>query len=167
MPDKQQTFGQFDTPADVADLLLAFCLRGPQERVLDPSCGHGALLQRVIGWQRWFSGAPDDALQEQLWGVELDGGAATAARRALPRAHIRQQNFFTLPPPANLFDVLVGNPPYTRAEWIARLQKEAGEQLSIFEPLPPVGKQGRKEVVPERLWQQRISGRAGLHSCTP
>jgi len=163
MPDKQQTFGQFDTPADVADLLLAFCLRGPQERVLDPSCGHGALLQRVAGWQRWFSGELR-APQERLWGVELDAAAVAIARRNLPQAHIRHQNFFTLPPPADPFDVLVGNPPYTRAEWIARLQAEAGEQLTIFDPPRPTGKQTRKEVVPERLWQQRISGRAGLHT---
>lgn len=163
MPDKQQTFGQFDTPADVADLLLAFCLRGPQERVLDPSCGHGALLQRALGWQRWFSGETD-ARQEHLWGVELDAAAAAVARHTLPQATIRHQNFFTLPPPPDPFDVLVGNPPYTRAEWIARLQEQTGEQLAIFDPPPSPAQHDRKEVVPERLWQQRISGRAGLHT---
>lgn len=163
MPDKQQTFGQFDTPADVADLLLAFCLRGTQERVFDPSCGNGALLRRAALWQRWFSGN-SAGNQQQLWGVELDETAALAARRALPAAHIRHHNFFTLKPPEQLFDVLVGNPPYTRAEWIARLQEQAGEQLAIFDLPRPQGKADRREVVPERLWQQRISGRAGLHT---
>ena len=163
MPDKQQTFGQFDTPADVADLLLAFCLRGPQERVLDPSCGQGALLQRVAGWQRWFSAEPAD-FQERLWGVELDAAAAAVARRTLPRAHIRHHNFFTLPPPAEPFDALVGNPPYTRAEWIARLHEETGEQLAIFDPVELTGRPDKKKVVPDRLWHQRIGGRAGLHT---
>jgi hypothetical protein len=96
--------------------------------------------------------------------VELDEGAVNAARRALPQAEIHHHNFFTLSPPPELFDSLVGNPPYTRAEWIARLQEEAGEQLAIFDPPRQDGADQREGVVPERLWQQRISGRAGLHT---
>ena len=49
MTSKQRTWGQFATPTDVADLLLGFCLRRPADRLLDPSCGDGALLRRAAG----------------------------------------------------------------------------------------------------------------------
>ena len=55
MPSKQRTFGQFETPPDVADLLLALNLRRADDRVLDPSCGTGALLQRAARWQAWLA----------------------------------------------------------------------------------------------------------------
>ena len=51
MPDKQRTFGQFETPLDVADILLSLCVRRTGDRVLDPSCGSGLLLERVALWQ--------------------------------------------------------------------------------------------------------------------
>ena len=59
MTDKQRTFGQYETPPDVADLLLSFCLRRPNDRLLDPSCGTGAFLARAEKLQGWLaSGSP-------------------------------------------------------------------------------------------------------------
>jgi hypothetical protein len=55
MPDKQHTFGQFETPPDVADLLLGFCLRRPSDKLLDPSCGEGAFLVRAAQWLDWLT----------------------------------------------------------------------------------------------------------------
>ena len=60
MNDKRRTFGQYDTPADVADLILAFCHRHPADRLLDPSCGSGAFLARAAQMQSWL--APDQPL---------------------------------------------------------------------------------------------------------
>ncbi|MEZ4515530.1 MAG: N-6 DNA methylase [Chloroflexota bacterium] len=60
MNSKQRTWGQFETPTDLADLLLGLCLRRPGDRVLDPSCGEGALLVRAANWQRWIAAAPDE-----------------------------------------------------------------------------------------------------------
>lgn len=161
MPDKQRTYGQFDTPPDVADLLLAFCLRHPDDTLLDPSCGTGALLQRAARWQAWLAGAPA-AAEEHLWGIELDPSAAAAAQAALPGAQIRHQNFFTVEPP-HPFDAVVGNPPYTRAEWIGRLQEDAGEQLAIFEEPDEKGAAEKEAVIPARFWDT-VSRRAGLHA---
>lgn len=167
MPDKQQTFGQFETPPDVADLLLAFCLRQAQDRVLDPSCGTGAFLRRAALWQQWLAGS-DDIDGSTLWGVELDDQAVGAARAALPGATILHQNFFTLEP-EEPFDAIVGNPPYTRAEWFDRLQEEAGRQLAIFAKpeTAAASEQGaggrRQELLPAHSWKD-LSRRAGLHT---
>jgi methylase of polypeptide subunit release factors len=171
MTDKARTFGQYETPTDVADLLLAFCLRRASDRVLDPSCGQGAMLARARAWQTWLA---DVAAAEPgpLYGVELDVEATAVARARLPEAQILQQNFFTLRP-ADLgdgqsLDVIVGNPPYTRAQWIARLQQESAEQLAMFAP-PEDGERGaydagRKPLIPPHLWNRYVGRRAGLHS---
>ena len=47
MNDKRRTYGQFETPIDVADLLLGFCLRRPGDRVgiWAPNCHEWCLTQ--------------------------------------------------------------------------------------------------------------------------
>lgn len=162
MASKQRTFGQFETPPDVADLLLAFCVRRAGDRVLDPSCGNGALLGRAARWQAWLLGA-EDAPYENLWGVELDEEAAAEARRRLPRATVLHQNFFTLEP-ETAFEAIVGNPPYTRAEWIDRLQHQAAKQLAMFEDGSVDDERSKNPVIPPNLWQTVVNRRSGLHT---
>jgi methylase of polypeptide subunit release factors len=162
MDDKQRTYGQFETPIDVADLLLGFCLRRPADRMLDPSCGNGALLSRAAGMQRWLDPWHDPS--DALWGVELDSETAAEAQDALPQAHIINRDFFDLEPePDRLFDAIVGNPPYTRAEWIERLVEESRQagQLPMFDG----GETAETEVqVPTGRRYPFLGRRAGLHA---
>lgn len=162
MPSKQRTFGQFETPLDVADLLLSLCLRRADDRILDPSCGTGILLQRAAQWQAWLS-AKQQSQPEQLWGVELDEKAAESARQNLPGANVLCQNFFTLQS-QKPFDAIVGNPPYTRAEWIDRLHEQAAQQLAIFEQAPVVQEPARSAIIPGQLWEKGLNRRSGLHA---
>ncbi len=162
MTSKQRTWGQFATPIDVADLLLGFCRRRSDERLLDPSCGDGALLRRAARWRAWLASGPMDAAGT-LHGIELDPAAAAEAA-AIPGVVIEQANFLTLDPRAYPpFDAVVGNPPYTRAEWIDRLGPNAG-QLALFpsspvdpESAPPLG------LLPREM-ASALTGRAGLYA---
>jgi SAM-dependent methyltransferase len=160
--DKQRTYGQFDTPADVADLLLGFCLRRPTDRLLDPSCGTGAFLARAARYQRWMS---DGSYQEKrLWGVELDPEAAVLARAAVPEAEISESNFFAQKPdPLRLFDAIIGNPPYTRAEWISSLgdTQSLATQMSFLE----ADENGEEdEITADPAHKGILNRRAGLHA---
>ena len=75
--------------------------------------------------QRWL--APGAPPADTLWGVELDAEAAALARETLPQAQIVNDNFFEWEPgQERIFDAIIGNPPYTRAEWIGRLTVEGG-----------------------------------------
>lgn len=166
MSSKQRTFGQFETPANVADLLLGFCLRRPSDRLLDPSCGRGAFLQRVACWQQWLADRPADVSADGLSGVELDPVMAQAAQERLPGARILRRNFFTLEPDSNRpFDAVIGNPPYTRAEWFGRLHRESAQQLTldIQDPLPEGAEERKEHLLPRELWAQ-LDGRSGLHA---
>jgi SAM-dependent methyltransferase len=162
MVDKQRAFGQFDTPADVADLLLGFCLRRPSDRLLDPSCGTGAFLIRAAHYQRWLSDG--DFREKQLWGVELDPEAAELAQNAVPEAEISENNFFALEPdPLRPFDAIIGNPPYTRAEWISNLgdNHPLAKQMSIF---TEDGGEGEEAEAAEPGHKGILNRRAGLHA---
>ncbi len=162
MPDKQRTFGQFETPPAVADLLLALCVRRDGDRVLDPSCGSGLLLARAARRQAWLGG-DERAAGGNLWGVELDEATAAAARGRLPGVHILQQNFFTIEP-GEPFDAVVGNPPYTRAEWFEKLQSQAAQQLALFGQAGSASGDDKSAIIPGELWRQPLSRRAGLHA---
>jgi len=168
MTSKQRTWGQFATPTDVADLLLGFCLRRPDDRLLDPSCGDGALLRRAARWQSWLSASAAASPRNTLFGVELDPEAVARAA-AVAGATVLPANFFALAPsapalpdhwPRGGFDALIGNPPYTRAEWIGRL--DAAAQLPLFagDPSPPPAP---IRAVPPEL-AARLTRRAGLHA---
>lgn len=159
--DKQRTFGQFDTPADVADLLLGFCLRRPSDRLLDPSCGTGAFLIRAAHYQKWLSDG--DVREKQLWGVELDPDAAEIAQSTVPEAHISENNFFALEPdPLRLFDAIIGNPPYTRAEWISSLGEShpLAKQMAMFAEDEGEEEGETAETAPKGI----LNRRAGLHA---
>lgn len=162
MNSKQRAWGQFATPVDVADLLLGFCLRRPDDLLLDPGCGDGALLRRAARWRSWLvSGRPPAA--PTLYGVELDPASAVVAA-TVPDVVVEQANFFTLDPgDYPRFDAIIGNPPYTRAEWIDRLDADAG-QLALFpaaDPADPAA--SRAHLLPRELGAS-LSGRAGLYA---
>ena len=71
----------------------------------------------------------------QLWGIELDIELAAQAQLAVPQASIICRDFFDMDPwPDVQFDAIVGNPPYTRSEWITQLAdvNDQAKQLSMF-----------------------------------
>jgi len=163
MTNKQRTWGQFATPTDVADLILGFCLRRPENRLLDPSCGDGALLKRAAQWQSWLAADGMGLAPDTLYGVELD--AESAGGGEIPGVTLIRSNFFALDPavfPA--FDAVVGNPPYTRAEWIGRLDSDAEAQLPLFSEVErPVQVDGHQPLLPHHL-RVALSRRAGLYT---
>ncbi|HKY32122.1 MAG TPA: Eco57I restriction-modification methylase domain-containing protein [Candidatus Polarisedimenticolia bacterium] len=119
-PDRagRRLAGQHATRPDVADLVCALCVRRPADRVLDPSCGDGVLLERAAARLAWLG-----SRSPRLAGVELDAAHAREASERLPRAVIVRGDF--LDPGVRLghgadgeFDAVVGNPPYVRQELI-------------------------------------------------
>ena len=106
----QKTIGAFYTAEPIARFLVEWAIRGPNESVLDPSCGDGA-----------FVGAAATRLAElgcqipKVWGVDLDSGAIAAARSLFPTCRLLKSDFFALgPSELPQFDAVVGNPPFIR-----------------------------------------------------
>ncbi len=160
MTSKKRTWGQFATPTDLIDLLLGFCLRRSDDRLLDPSCGDGLLLRRAAGWRAGLPPVAGRAAPQTLYGVELDPERVVVAQ-TLPGATLVGANFLTLDAddyPS--FDVIIGNPPYTRAEWISRLD---AAQPALFPVDESAVTPARPALLPRELGQA-LSARSGLHA---
>ncbi len=140
MSDKQRQWGQFYTAPEVVDLILGFCLRRPGDRLLDPSCGQGAFLVRAARYQRWLTSNGATNPDNTLGGVEIDPAAAEVAQDALAvdgaPVELVTQDFFSLRPGDGLpesFDCVVGNPPYTRSEWLGKVSDDGDYKPRLAE----------------------------------
>lgn len=95
-PDKLR--GGYYTPAPVARFLARW-VRQAGPRILEPSCGDGAILRELA------------ALSSEVHGVELVAAEAAKAREF---ATVDAQNLFTWLGAHRVWDGVAGNPPYIR-----------------------------------------------------
>ena len=71
--EKKRQLGQFLTPPEVAERILAGLPLRPTDRVLEPGFGGGAFLIPLIEeLLRLRHGDLDAVLHENVWGIELD-----------------------------------------------------------------------------------------------
>jgi hypothetical protein len=98
-PVSNKEAGAFYSPEGVASSLLAWAIRSPDDRLLDPACGDG----RFIAGHR------------KSVGIEQDAHAAATARTHAPWALVHEGDFFEWA--ANTkerFECAAGNPPFIR-----------------------------------------------------
>jgi len=101
-PTAQKLRGGYYTPPEIAEFVAKWAWT-PGARVLEPSCGDGAILRFV----------PADA---DTTGVEYFAAEAAAAGRAAPAADVVTADFFdwASASEAGSWDAVVGNPPFIR-----------------------------------------------------
>ncbi|MEM1696783.1 MAG: N-6 DNA methylase [Desulfurococcaceae archaeon] len=117
--EERHQLGQFYTPKPIAELIVKWCIRNPDDRVLDPGCGSGTFLveayKRLVELKlgRKFSEAkyvPREVHKQilnQLYGIDINEFPAhlTAVNLAMrnPRepcgiTNIVVENFFAVTP---------------------------------------------------------------------
>jgi hypothetical protein len=148
------------TPPVLVDFILerAGFVAGPellQSALVEPACGDGAFLVAAArrladsvdaACPRGRAGRLAEAIVRNLWGIDVDPGAAAAARRAVrgffeertgrkpPRDFFERNvvvsdfllddEIFSLPPVAeNRLSFMVGTPPYVSTTDLARSHK--------------------------------------------
>ncbi len=123
MLDDRAALGAFYTPGALARALVERALGHAEgaPTILDPACGGGALLVAAMRAVRARGLEVDPA---SLFGVDVDAGAARAARRAVAlelgvgvvdlgdQIVVADALTEALPWPDGGFDVVVANPPY-------------------------------------------------------
>lgn len=117
-PSAQKLRGGYYTPPALAKFVAGWAC-APGARVLEPSCGDGAILRFV----------PADA---QATGVEHFEAEAAAAREAAPAAEVVTADFFDWAEgsEAGSWDAVVGNPPFIRFQhWTEPTRTRAFEQM--------------------------------------
>ena len=144
--EERHKYGQHYTRSEVVDLINAFCIRMPDAKVMDPSCGGGTFLVRAYARLKQISGGTrsHDDLIRQLFGLDISSFPAylttinLATRDLVDRANyprVANRDFFLTTSGDQLFhvplgndrrametldkvDAVVGNPPYVRQEKI-------------------------------------------------
>jgi type I restriction-modification system DNA methylase subunit len=117
--EERHQLGQFYTPKPIAELIVKWCVRSPDDRVLDPGCGSGTFL--VEAYKRlaelklkkpWseIKHVPGDVHRQilrQLYGVDLNEFPAhlTAMNLAMknvrapsPEMYVFVRDYFTIMP---------------------------------------------------------------------
>jgi adenine-specific DNA-methyltransferase len=120
----QKLRGGYYTPKAIADFLAKWAIQSPTSRILEPSCGDGALL--VSALQRMVDlGSSISSANELIHGVEIDPIEAQTAIQRLtslvdlpnyPNIHVG--DFFSYCQTHLInhktFDAVIGNPPFIR-----------------------------------------------------
>jgi len=138
--EERHKLGQYFTPSFVVDLINCFCLRTGHERVLDPSCGSGTFLVRAYFRKRKLTNKKHPELLKEIYGIDISPYAVHLASSNMAIRDLRYKayprvilgDFFeigyrakekVMGPDGNPekvefsnFDVVIGNPPYTRQE---------------------------------------------------
>lgn len=155
--EEQHYYGQFYTPPQVADILIAFSIDGESPLILDPGCGSGTFLMRAYSFLKETTKLKHEDLLTLLWGFDISPFAAELAAINLFRQdlsafenfpRIVRGNFFELLPgqeilfpPARIggldkvfiripkFDAVIGNPPYLRSQNQDDLDKNYKKKL--------------------------------------
>lgn len=95
----QKESGAYFTPRDVAHALVAWAIRSPSDRLIDPSCGDGQFI----------------SAHRNSVGVEQNPLSAETAMTAAPGALVHQGDFFSWAAQTReRFDCAAGNPPFIR-----------------------------------------------------
>lgn len=158
--EERHALGQYFTPENLVDLIVAFCVRTCDDLVLDPTCGSGTFLVRAYDRLRYFGQLDHKKLLSQLWGIDIAHFPAELATINLFRQnlavytnvpHIKAMDFFDVKPGDTLhfappqavedpnftikerlpaFDAAMGNFPYIRQELIERQVKGYKKRIS-------------------------------------
>ena len=116
---RRKALGAFYTPRPMAEKLVEWAVRSPEDNVLDPSFG-GLVFLESAKRRLMRLGASLDHIGGQLHGCDLDEDAHAAAlaheQLDLPVAAIIHSDFFSTTPGEELplAHAVVGNPPYIR-----------------------------------------------------
>lgn len=108
----QKNVGAYYTDQLVADFLVSWAIREPQDKVLDPSCGDGVFLVSAAKYLNASNGK--QALN--IFGIEIRPEAISAtARNSVPSGNLISNDFFEIEPAELTYvDAVVGNPPFIR-----------------------------------------------------
>jgi adenine-specific DNA methylase len=129
----QKALGAFYTGEPVARWIVKWAVRGPQDTLLDPSCGGGVFLESASK----RLGAKGNG-KPPIWGIDVDDEALRTAGERVANCKLLKTDFFSVQS-SELpgFDAVVGNPPFIRYQTFngkSRLSalaraREAGAQL--------------------------------------
>ena len=154
--EERHGLGQYFTPENLVDFILAFCVQTPNDAIFDPTCGTGTFLIRGYDRLGFLGNLSHRKRLAQLWGNDIahfpaalatinlfgqDLGDTANFPRIIPKDFfdINPGDVFPFPPPTGPteavkvidvpmpeFDAAVGNFPYIKQKLIPNKGKIEG-----------------------------------------
>jgi len=70
--DERHNLGQYFTNPDVVDIIVRFCMKHEEDKVLDPACGAGTFLVRAYQHKKLMNQTlAHERILEKLWGTDI------------------------------------------------------------------------------------------------
>jgi hypothetical protein len=189
--EERHALGQYFTREDLVDIITAFCVRTPDAKVLDPTCGTGTFLLRAYNRKNTLGEHNHQRLLESLWGIDIARFPAELATINLYRQNLTDyanfprivsQDFFEVKPnqtfsfpppkpiesgepfieePLPVFDTAVGNFPYIRQELI---EKQVKGYKKFLEKILAEGWMADYRELFDSKGNLRLSGQADIYA---
>ena len=179
-PSERRRFGQFYTSPDVVDLINAFCIRRPDDRVLDPACGGGTFLVRAYSRKRALAesaGRPSrshEQLLSEIFGIDIGAFPAQLSTINLAVRRLSDEPNYPRVARASFFDAEAGSPLYDIPLSGDGVQSVALEEVDAVVGNPPYIRQesigsADKSSYAEQFsveWpdQTKLSGRSDIYA---
>ena len=130
----KKKLGQYYTPNEAARIISSWAIRRPDERILEPSFGACGFLEAATN-QLGILGSSEPT--KYLYGCDIDEDVFTDYLE--PKLGIEKNNprflngdFLTVEPidfGSNLFDLVIGNPPYISYHNMSSQVRQVAEQM--------------------------------------
>lgn len=131
-PEDRHALGQFFTPEPLVDLIIGFCVKHPDDHVLDPTCGTGTFLIRAYDRLRTQFGVHDhNNLLSQLWGVDIAPFPAELATINLFRQQVGVTGNFPRIVLKDFFEITPGS-----IQQFPPLKADSSTPSLVDEPIP-------------------------------
>lgn len=125
---EQKLKGAYYTPLQLAEIMVRYYSDCTFERVLEPSCGDGVFLDSLNG-----ANMLSDIGELVAVEIEKDEADKVAKRyQGLQNVKVLRKDFFDFykeTTPEDKYDLIVGNPPYIRYQYLSEKQRDIQAQI--------------------------------------
>ena len=142
-PSERRRFGQFYTSPEVVDLINAFCIRRPDDKVLDPACGGGTFLVRAYSRKRELAQSAGESprsheqLLSEIFGIDIGAFPAQLSTINLAVRQLSDEANYPRVAKASFFDATAGLPLYDIPLGNNGIQSVALEEVDAVVGNPP------------------------------
>ena len=179
-PTERRRFGQFYTSPDVVDLINAFCIRNPDDRVLDPACGGGTFLVRAYSRKHALaqsvgsSAVSHESLLSEIFGIDIAAFPAQLSTINLAVRHLSDEANYPRVARDSFFNAQAGIPLYDIPLTGDSVRSIALEQVDAVVGNPPyIRQEGINKVdkdsyrnLHDAEWpgQPKLTGRSDIYA---
>lgn len=134
--EERHNLGQYFTNPDVVDLILRFCLKHEDDKVLDPACGAGTFLVRAYKHKQMMNQMlKHNKILDTLWGVDIAKFPAHLTTINLAINDLSVDENYPNVINDDFFNLKVGPKGFEAENWRKRRAKTLGkEEREIFVP---------------------------------